>query len=269
MNLTSLPYRDYSVAQVLLTPKFERKRTSAPDRERFFFAHSFLWSGVRGIKHLRGITPPVLRQVRSARPPAYCSGQLPSKERKIMTALTILSTKIRQHDGLYSLNDLHKAAGGESSQRPSYFLNNKQTNDLIEEIQIAGIPAILAKQGLGTYACRELVIAYAAWISAAFHLKVIRVFLEQAKPELPAAITADQIEKLIQKQLQKSLPVKVAHDCLLPPDQTKEIMDRLDRLGKMFHPFSDQFLDVLGVIRALRGCNPKLGLEELGYRKVI
>lgn len=31
----------------------------------------------------------------------------------------------------------------------------------------------------GTYACRELVIAYTAWISAAFHLKVIRVFLNQ------------------------------------------------------------------------------------------
>ena len=84
-----------------------------------------------------------------------------------------------------------------------------------------------------------------------------------------SSITADQIEKLIQKQLQKSLPVNMAHDCLLPPQQAKEITDRLNRLASMFHPFSDQFLDVMGVIRALHGRNPKLGLEQPGYRKVM
>jgi len=96
-----------------------------------------------------------------------------------MTALTILSTPIRRLDGLYSLNDLHKAAGGENKHRPNYFLSNEQTKALIDEIQIAGIPAISSKPKHGTYACRELVIAYAAWISAVFHLRVIRVFLDK------------------------------------------------------------------------------------------
>ena len=111
-----------------------------------------------------------------------------------MTALTISSNEIRQADGLYSLNDLHKASGGEPRHRPNYFLENQQTKDLIGEIQIAGIPAITAKPRVGTYACKELVIAYAAWISPAFHLKVIRVFLAQvgrALPE-PEAITKAQ-----------------------------------------------------------------------------
>jgi hypothetical protein len=197
-------------------------------------------------------------------------GSLNELER-IMTTITILTTQIRQHDGLYSLNDLHKAAGGESKHQPALFMRNEQTQSLIEEIKSTDsqicTKTVHGGKG-GTYACRELVIAYAAWISAKFHLQVIRVFLEQALPD-QSTIDVNQIEKLIQKQLQKSLPVSLAHDCLLPPQQAKEITDRLNRLASMFHPFSDQFADVMGVIRALRGCNPKLGLEEQGYRKVI
>ena len=111
-----------------------------------------------------------------------------------MTALTISSFEIRQIDGLYSLNDLHRASGEEPRHRPNYFLENQQTKDLIAEIQIAGIPAITAKPRVGTYACKELVIAYAAWISPAFHLKVIRVFLAEAGRTLqvPETITKEQ-----------------------------------------------------------------------------
>ncbi len=100
-------------------------------------------------------------------------------------ALTVAGTSVHQINGLYSLTDLHKASGAEAKHRPNYFLDIDQTQGLIGEISKAGIPAFEAKRGNngGTYACKELVIAYAAWISAAFHLKVIRVFLDVVQPQ--------------------------------------------------------------------------------------
>jgi len=105
-------------------------------------------------------------------------------------ALSVGSVAIREHGGLYSLNDLHRASGSDNKHRPNYFLANEQIKSLIAEIDKAGIPAFRTTRGryASTYACHELVIAYAAWISAAFHLKVIRVFLDtaMAQPALSA-----------------------------------------------------------------------------------
>lgn len=106
-----------------------------------------------------------------------------------MNALTICNTPVRQLGGLYSLNDLHAAAGGEKRHQPSDFLRLDQTQALVSEIVNSGnhrsLEITTGRNG-GTYACRELVIAYAAWISAAFHLKVIRVFLDATTPGRPA-----------------------------------------------------------------------------------
>jgi hypothetical protein len=112
-------------------------------------------------------------------------------------ALHIGSTGINAVNGLYSLNDLHKASGGEERHQPSFFIRNDQTQALISEISKSGdsrnyisnsanlqncepLRVVRGKFG-GTYACRELVIAYAAWVSPAFHLKVIRTFLAAAE----------------------------------------------------------------------------------------
>lgn len=103
-------------------------------------------------------------------------------------ALTLGNISVRQRDGLFSLNDLHHAAGNLSKHKPSEWTSNKQTQDLAQEISKAGNPALVTNKGganPGTYACLELVIAYAAWISPAFHLKVIRVFLAAKAPALP------------------------------------------------------------------------------------
>ncbi|MDR0479535.1 MAG: KilA-N domain-containing protein, partial [Burkholderiaceae bacterium] len=103
-------------------------------------------------------------------------------------ALALGEHSIRQIDGLFSLNDLHRASGGEQKHRPKYFIALEQIKELAVEVEKGGITpfSIIKGRNGGTYACRELVIAYAAWISAAFHLKVIRVFLSATVPAQPA-----------------------------------------------------------------------------------
>lgn len=92
---------------------------------------------------------------------------------------------VRQHNGLFSLNDLHQAAGAESKHQPALFLRLDSTQALIEELKAENLPTVETKRGAGggTYVARELVIAYGAWVNAAFHLKVIRVFLAVAAPQ--------------------------------------------------------------------------------------
>ena len=88
-------------------------------------------------------------------------------------------------DGRYCLNDLHKASGGEARHRPNYWLENEQTKALVTELEIAGIPAIKSKQGLGTFAVKELVYAYAMWVSASFALIVIRAYDALVTGQIP------------------------------------------------------------------------------------
>ncbi|UOO89187.1 KilA-N domain-containing protein [Vitreoscilla massiliensis] len=94
-----------------------------------------------------------------------------------MSAITISQVTIRSINGLYSLNDLHKASGSLDKHSPRRWLQNKQTTELISKIEIDGIPSIVKKQGLGTFVCKELVIHYGMWINPEFSLRVIRSFL--------------------------------------------------------------------------------------------
>ena len=104
--------------------------------------------------------------------------------------ITIANTLIAtDSEGRFRLNDLHQAAGGERRHGPSLWLENEKTKALAEEMTDTEIPVSVIKGGQkqGTYVCRELVYAYAMWISAKFHLEVIRTFDAVATGQAPAA----------------------------------------------------------------------------------
>lgn len=101
--------------------------------------------------------------------------------------LMIADKQVRMIDGLYSLNDLHRASGGNDKHKPANFIRLENTQELINELircsdmsilepvrVIKGIQPDGAPQG--TFVCRELVYSYAMWISPRFQLLVIRAF---------------------------------------------------------------------------------------------
>lgn len=99
-----------------------------------------------------------------------------------MNQMMIGGAAVRRDDvGRFYLNDLHQAAGGEKRHQPSDWLRLKQTTELMEELANSGDSRIypmhsVAGRNGGTFVAREMVYAYAMWISAAFHLKVIRAY---------------------------------------------------------------------------------------------
>ena len=104
--------------------------------------------------------------------------------------LTIGDYSIRRdEDGRYCINDLHKASGGAEKHKPFNFMRNQQTKDLIAEIERENMmlksehhksKAVNTVKGKGlsqgTFVVKELVYYYAMWISAKFHLTVIRAY---------------------------------------------------------------------------------------------
>lgn len=103
-----------------------------------------------------------------------------------LTQISIDGATIHQdRHGRFCLNDLHKASGGDVKNKPSNFLQNDKTQELVAELIVAGNPssvniepvsAIRGGPEQGTYVVKQIVYAYAMWISAKFHLKVINTF---------------------------------------------------------------------------------------------
>lgn len=162
-----------------------------------------------------------------------------------MTNLTILTNNIRTLDNLYSLNDLHLASGNDPKHRPTFFIKNQQTQDLIAEIERcenSHIALKVVKGGRnialqGSWACEELALAYATWISPKFHLVVLRAFIAMHKGEV--------------KHQQLALP-EPKPDIVLSYDDAYWIAKYLVRakaFGKEVEVFQRQLFETIGLPR--------------------
>ena len=201
-----------------------------------------------------------------------------------MSNLKILSSAIRQTDNLYSLNDLHKASGGEEKHTPNRFVRRGQTKALIAEIEKTPKMASTQKKGVisplkvyngnrsdglsGTYACKELVYAYAMWISPKFHLHVIRAFDEFQKPKqnvlpLEQAPLPDDLQKMLDERLSqytgmayqqiKSSLERCARDAMTKGGARIELFNEWSKDSKVTLVFNSETSVLVAFSSCLRG----------------
>jgi len=129
-------------------------------------------------------------------------------EKTMNQLLVIDGVSVRQYfESNYCLNDLQKAALNASGEKRSArsmevheFMRRPETQALVEllEKETTGnsrsipVMTIQGRNG-GTYVCKELVYAYAMWISPSFNLKVIRTF-DAAQNAASHSQTSDKIQ---------------------------------------------------------------------------
>ncbi|MDO9940183.1 KilA-N domain-containing protein [Glaesserella parasuis] len=162
-----------------------------------------------------------------------------------MSNLQILSKSIRTFGNLHCLNDCHQASGNLQKHKPVLFLRLDSTKELIEEIQkedptTQPLKTLRGTQG-GTYACEELVLAYAMWISPKFHLVVLRAFLAMHKGELQ---NSAQI-----------VPLEPKPDVVLPHEKAEQIAKYLVRaraFAKEVEVFHRKLYEDLGIPRYVK-----------------
>ncbi len=106
-----------------------------------------------------------------------------------MKELKIAGIKISQNaNGLYSLNDLHKASGGDPSKRPGNWAGQDRPKRLIAALDTgASILAPLERingDGGGTFGVKHILVAYATYLSVEMEIAVQDAFLEkiEARP---------------------------------------------------------------------------------------
>lgn len=198
-------------------------------------------------------------------------------------ALQIAGVGIRQDaEGRFCLNDLHRAAGGDKRHQPSDWLRLQQTSELMVELTDPGnpgsVPVTTQKGGheQGTFVCRELVYAYAMWISATFHLRVIRAYDAMVAPKTPQSfadalqLAADQARQLEhqQAQLEQQRPAVEFMDRYVEARSSKSFREVAKVLSIPEKRFIQKLLEDGVVFRQGGALLPKAEHQHRGYFEV-
>ncbi|MDO9750540.1 P22AR C-terminal domain-containing protein [Glaesserella parasuis] len=201
-----------------------------------------------------------------------------------MSNLQILSTSIRQLDNLFNLKDLHIVAGNEKKHEPYLFVRLDTTKELIEEIQkedptTQPLKTLRGTQG-GTYACEELALAYAMWISPKFHLVVLRAFLAMHKQQnqQPKQIALPEPEKkytfeFTEYELEQLTWLSFSHKQM--NDLLGLLIQPLEALGSRYsasvyshhHEYKRHYTESLDTIKRLT--EPFKKSDRLNWKRVI
>lgn len=177
--------------------------------------------------------------------------------------LIVADFVVRQDsEGRFCLNDLHKAAGGERRHEPLNWRNTDQYKDLVVELENTGIPVITIRgRNGGTFVCKELVYAYAMWISPVFHLKVIRAYDELQTNGV--AFSEQTVESVASGEMSEDELVMKAMSVLQSKIErlTAERNGMVKTIGQCTHTINR-------VVRMFEGVNTnstKADLLRLGY----
>lgn len=148
--------------------------------------------------------------------------------------MQVCNVNVTQKDAMYSLNDLEKVAisnGVTKNISPSEWMKLQVTQEAIDILihENPAIKIIETKAGRygGTFACKELVYAYAMWVSADFLIHVIRAY------DAMHAVKEEEQTRLRDRQTARL-------EC---HDLTKAIEDRYTRRGTKpaTYNFSNEF----------------------------
>lgn len=184
--------------------------------------------------------------------------------------LTVCGVAIKQDaEGRYCLNDLHKAAGGEAKHTPGRFTCTDSFQGLCAELsRNQDKSPFTSGRGVGTFVVKELVYAYAMWVSPKLHLEVIRSYDRLATEGV--AVHASAAEAVLDD------PLTYMEKVIAQAKVLKAERDRLALENKEMAPKAVVFDNCVALrqeslatfVRTLEGVNTmaiKGDLADLGY----